>query len=78
MTKIIAEILATMALKFFDRAAKGPEYKRGKGPGKIEKKLRDKLKKRLSIILICALVLSGCVTRVVYVPQGQGVQLAAP
>ncbi len=80
MNMLIAEILATIALKFFDRATEGPEYQRGKGPGKREKRLLEKInkiKKRLSIVLICALILTGCMTtRVIMIEGDQAFQLA--
>jgi hypothetical protein len=80
MNMLIAEILATLAIKFFDRAAQGPEYQRGKGPGEREKRLREKIKKikkRLSIVLICALILTGCMTtRVIMLEEDQAYQLA--
>ena len=74
MSKIIAEILAKMAVALFDRIEKGEKYVHGKGPGKVEKKLRDKLKKHGWLAIIMLVLFASC-TRVVYIPHGQSVQL---
>ena len=77
MTNFMAELLASIALKLFDKAKEGPKHVDGKKPGKIEKRLRDKLKKQLSVVLICCtLAFFGCTNKVVYVPHGKAVQLA--
>ena len=80
MNLLIAEILATLAIKFFDRAVQGPEYQRGKGPGKREKRLLkkiNKIKNRISVVLICVLLLTGCMTtRVIMIEGDQAFQLA--
>ena len=75
MNKLIAEILATMAIKFFDKAVKGPTHVEGKGAGRVEKKLKKRLKKAGWISIIFMLLLVGCVNKIVYVPHGQAVQL---
>jgi hypothetical protein len=74
MSKFIAEMFATVAIKFFDKAAKGPKHIQGKGPGKVEKKLKKQLKKAGWISIVFLVLLVGC-SRVVYVPHGQAVQL---
>ena len=84
MTKFFAELLVTLGLKIYDRVAAGPKYVKGKGPGKREKRLLekiDKIKKHISVVLICVLVftgfaLTGCANKVIMIRDEQAVQLA--
>ena len=83
MTKFFAELLVTLGLKIYDRVAAGPKYVKGKGPGKREKRLLkkiDKIKKHISVVLICALitipVFVGCANKVIMIRDEQAVQLA--
>ena len=83
MTKFFAELLVTLGLAIYDRAAKGPEYVKGKGPGKREKRLLkkiDKIKKHISVVLLCVLitipVFVGCGNKVIMIRDDQAFQLA--
>ena len=83
MTKFFAELLVTLGLKIYDRVAAGPKYVKGKGPGKREKRLLekiDKIKKHISVVLICVLMLTGLALagcgKVIMIQDKQAVQLA--
>jgi hypothetical protein len=77
ITKFFAELTAVIALKLLDRARKSPKHIQGKGPGKLEKRLREQLKKQLPVVLICVCVLFAACTpnKIIYVPHGKAVRL---
>ena len=71
---VVAVILGSIKLAW-SAFTKRKQVQDGDGSGKLEAKLRDKLKKNGWLVLICLLFASGCSTTAVFVPDGQAVRL---